>query len=168
MDVTLEPVTADTVPVLSNLLPLYVHDMSEFFPLEVGADGRFRYERLPLYQAEPERRFAFLIRAGGRLAGFVLATRDLPGSDDPGCLDVAEFFVLRGERRHGVGRRAAFLLWDRLPGRWAVRVAETNRAGVPFWRAVVEEYTHGRFTESRRTSRPPDRRVFHFTSRGAG
>ena len=153
---------------LSGLLGLYLHDLSEIFPIEVGADGRFRYDKLPLYWSEPEKRFAFLIRSGGRPAGFALATRGSPASDDPEHLDVAEFFVLRGHRRSGVGRRAAFLLWNRLPGEWVVRVSEANRAGLPFWHSTVQEYTRNAFSESQRPGNPHGWRVFSFTAAKPG
>ena len=45
--VTLERATSETDPLLRNLLELYVHDMSEVFPVELGSDGRFGYEKLP-------------------------------------------------------------------------------------------------------------------------
>jgi predicted acetyltransferase len=163
-EVELEIATQASATVLANLLELYLHDISEIFPSELGDDGRFGYQRLPLYWAEPERRFAFLIRAGGRLAGFALATRGSPASDDPEHLDVAEFFVLRGHRRGGVGREAAFQLFTRLPGTWTVRVSESNRAGLPFWRATVGAYTGGRFAEDVRPRSPHGWRVFRFRS----
>ena len=47
--VTLEPATRSDAPLLANLLELYVHDLSEIFPVRIGEDGRFGYERLPLY-----------------------------------------------------------------------------------------------------------------------
>ena len=66
-DVTLQVATeADTVA-LSNLLELYIHDLSEIFPLEVGHDGRYGYGKLPLYWSEPDPRFPFLIRCGHNL-----------------------------------------------------------------------------------------------------
>jgi predicted acetyltransferase len=162
--VTLEVATPDAAPVLSNLLELYLHDLSEIFPIEVGADVRFRYEKLPLYWAEPEKRFAFLIRSGAHLSGFALVTRGSPATDDPEHLDVAEFFVLRGYRRTGVGRQAAFLLWDRLPGQWVVRVSEVNRAGLPFWRTTVEQYTRGAVSESQRPGNPHGWHVLTFSN----
>lgn len=162
--VTLERVTPVAAPVLSNLLELYLHDLSEIFPIAVGADGRFGYEWLSLYWSEPEQRFAYLIRCGPRLAGFALATRGSPVSDDPEVLDVAEFFVLRGFRRSGVGRQAAHRLWNGLPGRWIVRVSQANRAGLPFWRATVAQYTRGSFCESERPGSPHAWRVFAFDS----
>jgi predicted acetyltransferase len=153
--------------VLRNLLELYVHDLSEIFPqARVGPDGRFGYEHLPRYFAEPDRRFPFLIRAGGELAGFALAMRGSPATDDPGDLDVAEFFVLRGHRRAGVGRAAAPLLWDRIAGRWIVRCSFANRAGLPFWEGVIREYTGGAFDSRELPGSPNPWRVFSFRSRG--
>jgi predicted acetyltransferase len=162
--VSLERATPEQAPLLRNLLELYVHDLSEVFPAELGPDGRFGYERLPLYWSEPAVRHAFLIRCGRRVAGFALATRGSPATDDPEDLDVADFFVLRGHRRAGVGRRAAMALWDGLPGNWVVRVAEANRTGLPFWRDVVGAYTGGAFEESTRPGRPHGWRVFRFAS----
>src|SRR5262249_20625324 len=109
--------------------------------------------------------FAFLIKRSGELAGFVLATRGSPLSEDPRALDVAEFFVLRAHRRTGVGRCAARLVWDQLPGSWVVRVAEENRAGLRFWRAAVSEYAGGEMVE--RAVSLPNRawRVFELKSR---
>src|SRR4051812_26669424 len=117
-DVTLHVATTADEPILANLLELYVHDLSEIFPVDIGADGRFGYTGLTRYWSEPATRFAFLIRTSARLAGFALVTRGSPASTDPEALDLAEFFVLRSCRRSGVGRRAAFALWDRLRGDW--------------------------------------------------
>jgi predicted acetyltransferase len=103
--VTLEVATLDSARMLENLLELYMHDLSEIFPIEVGADGRFCYDRLPMYWSEPEKRFPFLILSGAQIAGFALATRGSPATDDPEDLDVAELFILRGHRRTGIGRR---------------------------------------------------------------
>jgi predicted acetyltransferase len=143
---------------------LYSHDLSEVFGLDLGASGRFGYEKLPLYWLEPERRFAFLIRVGAQLAGFALVTRGSPASGDPTDFDVAEFFVVRRYRRCGVGQRAAFLLWNRFPAGWIVRVAEGNRKGLLFWASVIAEYTSGTAVETTRTDGPNTWRVFSFNS----
>ena len=164
-ETVLEVATSSDAQLLSNLLELYVHDLSEAFALDVGADGRFGYDKLPLYWTEPARRFAFLIRDGGRIAGFTLVTRGSPASDDPDVLDVAEFFVLRRYRRAGVGRRAAFLLWNRIPGSWTVRVSEGNAHGLAFWKSVVSTYANGVVSESTRAGSPHGWRVFAFEAR---
>jgi predicted acetyltransferase len=163
-EVVLEPATQRDAAVLSNLLELYSHDLSDVFVLEAGADGRFGYEKLPLYWSEPENRFPFLIRTGARLAGFALVTRGSPASDDPNDFDMAEFFVLRRRRHSGVGRRAAFLLWDRFVTRWNVRVSEGNLKGLRFWANVIDEYTSGTAVETTRSGTPHAWRVFSFNS----
>jgi len=163
--VSLQRATPDMAPMLSNLLELYVHDLSEIFPVALGPEGRFGYEKLPLYWAEPAVRHAFLIRQGRHVAGFAFATRGSPATDDPEDLDVAEFFVLRGYRRSGVGRQAAMALWDSMPGHWVVRVAEANRAGLPFWSEVIRSYTSGDFVESARPGDSQAWRVFRFASK---
>jgi predicted acetyltransferase len=142
----LEIAKPEEAPLLGHLLELYLHDLSDIFPIDLGRDGRFGYDRLPLYFEEPGRRFPFVIRANGHPAGFALVTRGSPVTQDPTDLDVAEFFVARGYRRSSVGRSAAFQLWDRMPGRWIVRVSEGNRRGLPFWRTIVSEYTKGVFS----------------------
>lgn len=150
---------------LSNLLELYIHDMSAVFRhLEVGADGRFGYRPLPPYFAEPDRHFPFVIRSGDRVAGFALAKCGSPAVSDPDVLDVGEFFVLRQYRRSGIGRQAAFLLWKRLPGRWMVRVSESNTGAMHFWRETVAAFTHGGWEELTMDGEPSPWRVFLFES----
>ena len=47
---------------LSELLEHYVSELSTLFAIESDVDGRFRYDKLPLYWTQPDRRFAFFIR----------------------------------------------------------------------------------------------------------
>lgn len=163
-EVTIEPVTERDRTLLANLLELYLHDMSEIFEIHVGPDGRFGYEYLPAYWSQPESRFAFLLRVAGEVAGFALVTRGSPATDDPDALDLSEFFVLRSFRRSGVGRHAAPLLWDRLPGPWVVRVSEKNHWALPFWESTVGDYTGGAYDETRHAGKTHMFRVFLFRS----
>ena len=164
--VCIDPASEAERALLANLLELYLHDLSETFAIiELGADGRFGYPRLASYWSEPGVRFPFLIRSGGRVVGFVLAQRGSPLSDDPEVFDVAEFFVLRSERRSGVGARAAELLWDRLPGRWIVRVSAANRAGLPFWTRTIRNYAGDAARATQRGVEPQRWHVFAFDTR---
>jgi len=154
-NVTLDPATTADAVLLSNLLELYIHDLSDVFPsVKLGVDGRFGYSKLPLYWSEPDRRFAFIIKVDGQAAGFVLATRGSPVTEDPGTFDVAEFFVIRQYRRSGVGRRAAQLLWSHLPGKWTVRVSKGNPSALGFWRRTIAHVTSGGVAEFERPGTP--------------
>ena len=150
---------------VSNLLQLYIHDLSEVFPtVELGNDGRFRYDRLSLYWTETDRRFVFLIYSAGNLAGFALVTRGSPVSDDPDVFDLAEFFVIRRFRREGVGREAARLLWREFRGHWTVRVFEANQGALEFWADVIR----GTFRGMNESILPDDSNVWHVYSFDSG
>lgn len=166
-EVVLKIAAASDAVLVSNLLQLYAYDLSETFALEIGPNGRFAYEQLPLYWSEPESRFPFVIRCGSGIVGFALVTRGPAGADAAETFDVAEFFVLRRYRRVGTGRQAAFLLWNRLAGRWSVRVSEGNDTGCQFWVHAIAEYTGHIFAETIRPGNPHAWREFSFESRDA-
>jgi predicted acetyltransferase len=133
------PALQEQEPILANLLELYAHDFSEIVDLKLGAEGRFGYKRLPLYWQEPERH-PFLIRVDGHLAGFVFVRRGSEISNDTAVWDMAEFFIVRGYRRLGVGTQAAHEVWQKFPGRWEVRVIDRNQKAMKFWERAIREF----------------------------
>ena len=54
--------------------------------------------------------------------------------------DMAEFFIIRGRRRLGVGMKAAQAIWRRFPGKWEVRVRDRNRGAKEFWAGTVAAF----------------------------
>ena len=121
------------------MIELYAHDFSEISDLRLNSNGRFGYAPLPLYWQESNR-YPFLVKVDDTLAGFVLVKKGSEVSGDKNVWDVAEFFIVRGYRRHGIGMRVAHEVWSRFPGRWEVRVTERNRAGQAFWRRAVASF----------------------------
>lgn len=136
------PAAAAEASILANLLQLYAHDFSELLDVEIGADGKFTYHSLPLYWMEAGRH-PFLIRVDGKLAGFALVKKGSAFSGNENAWDLAEFFVLRGYRRRGVGTLAANQMWRRLPGSWEVRVMQLNVAAQRFWKQVISDFVGG-------------------------
>jgi predicted acetyltransferase len=104
MDVEIMPALVEQEPILANLLELYAHDFSEFVDLTAGLDGRFGYKDLALYWEEPGR-YPFIIKTGSHLAGLAFVRKGSAISRDAGIWDMAEFFIVRGCRRRGVGLR---------------------------------------------------------------
>src|SRR5271163_2306993 len=139
VDIQLELALREQSPILANLLELYAHDFSEFQALEIGPDGRFGYRSLPLYWSESNRH-PFLIRLDGKLAGLALVMRGSEISDNQEVWDMAEFFVLRGCRRRGIGTLAAQKVWRRFPGLWEVRVMQSNRTASLFWKHAISDF----------------------------
>ncbi len=117
-----------------------MHDFSAFHPVEIGADGRFGYQSLPLYWSEPGR-YPFLVRIDRRWAGLALVKKGSAVLDDDTVWDMAEFFVLRGCRRRGIGTEIAHQVWQRFPGPWQVRVMESNLSVLGFWTHAISTFT---------------------------
>ena len=133
------PAAREQESILANLLELYVYDFTEILDLELGPDGRFGYKSLPLYWSDPARH-PFLVRMHGKLAGFVLVKRGSEVSANESVWDMAEFFVLRGYRRHGIGTEIARQVWSRFPGLWEIRVMQSNLAALPFWEQAIAAF----------------------------
>lgn len=116
-----------------------MHDFSEFRSLEIGDDGRFGYPSLPLYWSDPDRH-PFLVQVDGKLAGLVFVKRasGMLGADS--VWDMAEFFVIRGYRRRGIGTHVAHEVWKRFPGLWEVRVMQTNISAQHFWAEAIAKF----------------------------
>ena len=145
--VALEEVGADAAPLLRRLVQLYLYDLAAIDGWTIGADGLYGdATRIERFWSEPGRR-CFLIRADAALAGFAFV-RDEATQAGPGTHEVSEFFVLRTLRRQGVGTRAATLVFDLAPGQsWEVSQLASNVAAQAFWRAVIDCYTGGEFSE---------------------
>ena len=134
------PAAPEQAPVLANLLELYAHDFSEFHDIDIGEDGRFGYNPLSLYWSDPGRR-PFLVKVDGKLAGLVLIKRGSELTGNETVWDMAEFFVSRKYRRHGVGTQIAHEIWDKFPGPWEVRVMRSNSAAHKFWSHTISAFT---------------------------
>ena len=132
--------TDEERPILENLLELYIHDFSEFHSVYLGPDGRFGYPDLPLYWLEPERH-PMLVRVDGDLAGFALVRKIAPIGGEKAVWDIAEFFILRGMRRRGIGTELAQAIWSKFPGPWQVRVMQSNQRAQEFWASAIAKHT---------------------------
>jgi predicted acetyltransferase len=165
VDVEIIPALLEQEPILANLLELYAHDFSEFVDLNPGLDGRFGYKHLHLYWEEPGR-YPFIVKAGSHLAGFVFVRKGSAISQDAGIWDMAEFFILRGCRRRGVGMKAAKSIWTRFPGRWEVRVIDRNKRAAVFWRRAVSEFVGGATEPTPFASDGQGCHLFSFESKG--
>jgi len=137
--VEIVPATCGHQPLLANLLELYIHDFSEFLDVELGPDGRFGYPPLHLYWNKPGRH-PFLAQVDGKWAGFALVKKGSEISGNENVWDVAEFFVLRGYRRQGIGTQIAHQVWRRFPGMWEVRVLESNVNARDFWARAIATF----------------------------
>ena len=140
MQVEVIKATIEQKPLLANLLELYAYDFTEFCDFDIGDDGFYGYERLPLYWTESTC-FPYLIYVDKKIAGFILVQQGSPIADDTTVWDISEFFVMRKYKRHGVGTAAALKIWEQFKGPWQVRVLVGNNIACSFWLQAIKKLT---------------------------
>lgn len=141
-------VGSESQQIANNLFQLYMHDFSEFAPLEderflVDGDGLFALPLIEKYWTQPNHSF-HLIRANGKLAGFA-AINDWSPSGRGVDHNIAEFFVLRHYRRNGAGTELARRLFLAHPGLWELAIMASNKPAQSFWPAVIAGTPHSSF-----------------------
>lgn len=143
MNFELVPVKEEEKEILRNLLEKYDYEFSQYDLRDVNALGLYGYSYLDNYWTE-ENRWAFFFQADGNLAGFAMVN-DYPESGVKTDYVMGEFFVLYKYRRCGLGKWAAFELFQRFPGTWQLKRHPKNIPSVHFWNKVVSAYTGGSF-----------------------
>lgn len=142
--------TIEQKNILQNLMELYQYDFSEFESEDVNEDGLYGYKYLDFYWTVPGH-FPFLIKFNGKIAGFALVRKVTSVcSYHSTYYKISEFFILRKYRKEGIGREAAFYLFDLFPGTWEIAELETNIPAQKFWRKVISEYTGSNYSEIRK------------------
>jgi predicted acetyltransferase len=130
-------------PVLSRLLELYQHDLSDVWPQDLNIHGEYgfavdRYLRNPLLRA-------YLFEVDGKYAGFGLVDPDVSLPENQFWM--GQFFVMKRYRRMRVGSQAARHIFDQFRGKWEVGQMPLNYTAQTFWRRIIDEYTKGNFVE---------------------
>jgi predicted acetyltransferase len=137
--------------------------MTEWFEIDTKPDGSYSYDTSVVWENGYD---AYLATVGESIAGFALVGSAAEWLGDTAAHDVHEFFVIRRFRRRGFGQRMATLLWNECPGKWLVRVLESNAPAVLFWRAAILSHSHGSHTEEERIVNGRAWRFFSFVSMG--
>lgn len=147
--VTVVGASVDQKGVISNLMQLYLHDLSEYEDCSPEADGLYTLNKyFDLYWEEDDR-FPYLINVGDKPAGFILV-RKLGVK----LYSIAEFFIARPYRGKGAGSKAAKKVFDLHQGQWEVSQIEANKLAQKFWLSVIDSYTNGNLVESWSYSSP--------------
>ena len=145
MHIEVLPALIHDKSIIQRMMELYQYDFSEFANTDLDEHGYFSYSYLDYYWVESNR-YPFLVRVDDKLAGFALVNQSTCLLNSQYAL--AEFFILRKYRKHGIGRQVAFHILDLFHGRWEIYQAHTNLIAKQFWQNVIEVYTAGNYIET--------------------
>ncbi|MDZ4718080.1 MAG: GNAT family N-acetyltransferase [Roseiflexaceae bacterium] len=131
---------------LLRLMQFYLYDLSEHELADIGPDGHFADGALRAWLAEPSNQ-PFLFYNAGQPIGFAFVGCNSHQLPVPDIYTISAFFILRRYRRQGLGRKAAYQLFERFPGRWEIATLGANTQAISFWRSVVDTFTNGLYDE---------------------
>ena len=133
--VTLRSADRAQWPTIDNLLQFYNYELSAWYPIAFGEDGRYAIASKADYLAQPGTQ-AWLILADGELAGFAVVDDELV--DTRRDINLGYFFIARRFRGRGVGAAAFGGLLARYPGAWELYYLAHNEAAAGFWSKAFE------------------------------
>lgn len=140
MDIILEKVEECKKDVLYRLLQYSLFEESLNDQNDMDEDALFEYPWFESYFTEEERDAYFIREQGtGRLLGFVMINTYVRKWDSGHS--IAEFMILPKFRRNKIGKKAAFVCFEKYPGNWEVSPSYGSEQAYLFWKYVIYEYT---------------------------
>ncbi len=132
--VELRVLTEERHDVAERFWQFFLHDLSEFRDSNPDEHGAFKRRHLEPFLLRDPDRVAYLVYGPTGPVGFAFVyglRTDVRRFD--------QFFIVRSQRRAGVGRVAAEATVRRHPGRWEVGFQNENLAAARFWRRLAAE-----------------------------
>ena len=156
-NVELVEVAQEQKEILANLMQFYLYEATEFSDDDITSSGKLSLGKyFDAYWRESERH-PFFIKDKCKLVGFALVRQI--GEEKH---SISEFFVMRKHRRSGIGKKVAFLLFQKFQAEWHVAQEQTNVTAQLFWKSIIREYTNDNFQETYNLDQPKrPKQVFH-------
>jgi predicted acetyltransferase len=129
MTIFLRLAASDEKALLRGVLNDYLTELTQYG--EVDLD----YPYFEAYWSDGDR-WPYLIEYDGQFAGFALVNRWSPsqrGTD----FAIAEFYILPGFRKSGIGRQAFLTLLQKHRGLWELSIFSRNLAAKEFWQHAI-------------------------------
>jgi predicted acetyltransferase len=143
MNILIVDVLPEDENILQNMFEFYDYEFSQYLDFEVNKDGLFRKAPVSMYISDNRFKSHF-IKSHEKLLGFVIVKK----TDNKPSFEIEQFFVLNKYNGKGVGKQAAFKIFDQYRGDWKVTQIEKNYSAQAFWRNVIKNYTNNSYSES--------------------
>ncbi len=137
MDIKIEIIKEEKRKKLEKLLQLYLHDLSNSFPIDFDSDKcEYNYDLLSYFRENK----AYFIKEEDNILGFVLV--DI---NDNNTYEISEIFILNNYKGKQIGAKAVQMIFDLYKGNWIVKVVPNSILAEKFWNKVILEYTNDNY-----------------------
>ena len=127
---------------LYRLLQYALYDGSQYIDNEIDEDCLFKYGWFDNYFTDDDRD-AYFIKNGNKYLGMVMVNENLKFNEEGKC--IAEFLIMPRFRRHHIGKKVAYDVFEMFKGDWEVQPMENNPTAYSFWKNIINEYTNGNY-----------------------
>ena len=142
MNIELERVQKNKKDILYKMVQFALYDGSQYAYNEITNDANFKYTWFDNYFTDNDRD-AYFVKLDSKLAGIVLVNENLKILKQG--KSIAEFLILPTYRRNHLGKKVAFMVFDKYNVDIEIEPMENNEVAYKFWKRVVEDYTNGNY-----------------------
>lgn len=137
--ISLKKVNKNDIKLLDNLLQLYLHDISEYFPIDFDSKTcKYKYDSLDKYVDESNN-YAYLFMNSNDIIGFTLI------DCDNNYMVVQEMFILNNYKNIGLGKECISKVFDLYRGNWIIKSLPASPKSENFWKKAIEKYTNNNY-----------------------
>ena len=137
--ITLKRIDEENIGLLKNLLQLYLHDVSLYFPINLNSKTcKYEYDDLTKY-IDNSNNFAYFFMNKDEIVGFTLINNDVH------TMIVQEMFILNNYKNKGFGEEAITKVFDEFKGKWIIKSLPCSSKSENFWKKTIERYTNNKY-----------------------
>lgn len=144
MEIYLDEVKIKDKEVLYRLLQysLFEESLTDFN--EMNDNALFEYKWFDKYFEENNREAYFIKeKITNKLLGFVMINQYIKTFSNGHS--IAEFMIIHKYRRKGLGKKVAFMCFNKHKGNWEVSPSFGNKTAYLFWKNIIEDYTNNNY-----------------------
>lgn len=137
MEITVKEVSVNEIDKLENLMQLYLHDLSYYFPIDFNSENcKYNYDLSNYFKTNK----AYFISLENKILGFILVDIN---SDN--IFELSEMFVLNNYKRNNIGSLAAKQIFNLYKGGWVIKAVPNSIPAEKFWEKTVKSYTNNKY-----------------------
>lgn len=137
MNIELEKVKSKDRKKLEKLLQLYLHDLSQSFPIPFNSSNCQYEYNLDKYFID---NYAYFIKNNNNILGFILIDDNKNNN-----YEVSEIFILNNYKRKNIGSISISKIFDMYKGDWTIKAVPNSTLAESFWINIINNYTKNNY-----------------------
>jgi len=137
MNIELIKVNSNKKELLENLLQLYLHDISYYFPIEFDNNTcKYKYNLSSYFNNN----YAYFITNNNEIAGFILIDDNSNNN-----YEISEIFILNNYKNKDIGKETIYKIFNKYKGNWTIKAVPNSNIAESFWDKVIYNYTNNNY-----------------------